>query len=234
MIKRMIQFLGAALMGTLIVLAQSPANPREVRIAVAADLKWALEEARQVFEKANPGVTCTLTFGSSGNFYNQLAQKAPFDLFLSADLGYPRKLADQGLGLRETLFTYAIGHVVVWVPKASPIPVESLGIKAVQHPSVRKIAIANPAFRRLVQLRDRELEGVAFDELLDRSDRLKFLTELMRLMGGEVPEFRHRLAYRRGSGGTVTAETVISLVLGQNKAIDHLTIVTTEDHPVDG
>jgi PAS domain S-box-containing protein len=97
-----------------------------------------------------------------------------------------------------------------------------------------EIAIANPAFRRLVQLRDRELEGVAFDELLDRSDRLKFLTELMRLMGGEVPEFRHRLAYRRGSGGTVTAETVISLVLGQDKAIDHLTIVTTEDHPVDG
>jgi PAS domain S-box-containing protein len=97
-----------------------------------------------------------------------------------------------------------------------------------------EIAIANPAFRRLVQLRDRELEGVAFDELLDRNDRPKFLTELMRLMGGEVPEFRHRLVYRRGSGGSITAETVISLVLGRDKAIDHLTIVTSEERPIDG
>lgn len=117
---------------------------RLVRIAAAADLKWALEEARQVFEKAHPGTTCTLTFGSSGNFYNQLAQKAPFDLFLSADLGYPQKLAEQGLGLRETLFTYALGHVVLWVPKASPVPVETLGLKALHHPAVRRIALANP------------------------------------------------------------------------------------------
>lgn len=144
MLQRMIRGLGAALLGTLVTFAQSPAKPRGVRIAAAADLKWALEEARQVFEKAHPGVTCTLTFGSSGNFYNQLTQKAPFDLFLSADLGYPQRLVDQGLGLRETLFTYGIGHVVVWVPKASPIPVESLGMKAMQHPAVRKVAMANP------------------------------------------------------------------------------------------
>ena len=92
-----------------------------------------------------------------------------------------------------------------------------------------EIAIANPAFRRMVQLRDRELEGVAFDELLDRHDRPKFLTELMRLMGGETPEFRHRFAFRRGSGGTITAETVISLVLGEDRTIDHMTIVTSEE-----
>ncbi len=125
--------------------AQTPAPiPQEVRVAAAADLKWALEEAKQVFEKAHPGITCTLTFGSSGNFYNQLAQKAPFDLFLSADLGYPLRLVEQGLGLRETLFTYAIGHLVLWVPKSSPIPVETLGMKALHHPSVRKVALANP------------------------------------------------------------------------------------------
>lgn len=123
---------------------QASPPPRQVRIAAASDLKWALEEARQVFEKGHPGTTCTLTFGSSGNFYNQLSQKAPFDLFLSADTGYPQKLAEQGLGLKETLFTYAVGHVVVWVPKASPIPVEQLGIRAVQHPAARRVAIANP------------------------------------------------------------------------------------------
>lgn len=141
----MIPFIAAVLLGMLVSLqAQAPAKGRQVRVAAAADLKWALEEARQAFEKANPGVTCTLTFGSSGNLYNQLAQKAPFDLYLSADLGFPQKLADQGLALKDTLFTYALGHVVVWVPKSSSIPVESLGMKAVRHPSVRKIAIANP------------------------------------------------------------------------------------------
>jgi PAS domain S-box-containing protein len=91
-----------------------------------------------------------------------------------------------------------------------------------------EIAIVNPAFRKLVQLQGRELEGAAFDELLDPSDRPKFLAELMRFMAGEIPEFRHRLAYRCG-GGTVTAETNISLVLGQDNSIDHLTIVTSEE-----
>ena len=94
-----------------------------------------------------------------------------------------------------------------------------------------EITIANPAFCAMVQLRSRELESVTFDELLDQSDRPKFLAELLRLMGGEAAEFRHRLAYRRGSGGTITAETVISLVLAEDKTIDHLTIVTTDERP---
>ena len=131
----------ALLLGTALLSAQAP---RVVRIAAASDLKWALEEAKRAFEKESPGVTCTLTFGSSGNFYTQLTQKAPFDLFLSADMGYPEQLAAQGLGLKDSLFPYAVGHLVLWVPKASPIPVESLGLKAVLHPAARKLAIANP------------------------------------------------------------------------------------------
>jgi molybdate transport system substrate-binding protein len=131
----------ALLFGTGLLSAQ---GPRIVRIAAAADLKWALEEAKAAFEHDTPGIACTLTFGSSGNFYTQLTQKAPFDLFLSADMGYPEQLAAQGLGLKESLFPYAVGHLVLWVPKASPIPVESLGLKAVLHPAARKLAIANP------------------------------------------------------------------------------------------
>jgi PAS domain S-box-containing protein len=94
-----------------------------------------------------------------------------------------------------------------------------------------EITTANPAFCEMVQLRSRELESVTFDELLDQGDRPKFLAELMRLMGGEAAEFRHRLSYRRADGGTITAETVISLVLTEDKTIDHLTIVTTEERP---
>ncbi len=133
------------LVGTLLQ-AQAPAAPpaRRVRIAAAADLKWALEEAKQAFERETPGVTCTLTFGSSGVFFTQLTQKAPFDLFLSADIGYPARLVELGYGLKGSLFPYAVGSLALWVPKASPVPVEALGMRAVLHPSVRKVALANP------------------------------------------------------------------------------------------
>jgi molybdate transport system substrate-binding protein len=64
------------------------------------------------------------------------------DLFVSADIAYPRKLAEKGLGA-DDVFLYAIGRIVVWVPKDSPVAVDKLGIKALLEPSVRKIAVAN-------------------------------------------------------------------------------------------
>jgi len=80
----------------------------------------------------------------SGNFFAQISNGAPFDVFFSADIGYPKKLEEAGLTEPGTLYMYAVGRIVVWVPKDSPIDVASLGIKALQHPSVKKIAIANP------------------------------------------------------------------------------------------
>jgi len=123
-----------------------PTTPpvREITIAAAADLKFALEELIAEFQRQQPEFQCKVTYGSSGNFYTQLTQRAPFDLYLSADLDYPRKLIDQDLAIRETEFSYAIGHVVVWVPTASPLKIEELGIEALLDPSVGKIAIANP------------------------------------------------------------------------------------------
>ena len=125
-------------------LSLSAGAPRQVRIAAASDLKWALEEAKAAFERDTPGVTCALTFGASGAFYTQLAQRAPFDLFLSADTGYPERLVAEGLGRKDALFPYAMGHLVLWVPKASPIPVEQLGLQALLHPAARRVAMANP------------------------------------------------------------------------------------------
>ena len=122
--------------------AQPPA--RQIRIAAASDLKWALEEAKAAFERDTPGITCALTFGASGAFHAQLSQHAPFDLFLSADTGYPERLVADGLGRKEDLFPYAVGHLVLWVPKASPIPLEQLGLQGLLHPAARRIAMANP------------------------------------------------------------------------------------------
>ena len=84
-----------------------------------------------------------VTYGSSGNFFAQLQNGAPFDLFFSADIGYPRKLAEKGLGA-DDVFLYAIGRIVVWVPEDSPVAVDKLGIKTLLEPSIRKIAVANP------------------------------------------------------------------------------------------
>ena len=82
--------------------------------------------------------------GSSGNFAAQIRQGAPFDLFFSADRTYPQALLQQGLAVPGSEFLYAVGRLVVWVPSTSPVDVERLGIRAVQDPQVRRVAIANP------------------------------------------------------------------------------------------
>jgi molybdate transport system substrate-binding protein len=116
----------------------------EILVAAAADLHFAIKEIVAAFEKQSPHKV-KLTLGSSGNFHSQIKNGAPFDVYFSADIQYPAELEKAGLTEPGTLFTYAIGRLVVWVPRKSPIDVEKLQMKAFFHPSVRKIAIANPA-----------------------------------------------------------------------------------------
>jgi molybdate transport system substrate-binding protein len=117
--------------------------PTELAIAAAADLRFALDELVKDFEEKYPATKVNVTYGSSGNFFAQFQNGAPFDLFFSADIAYPRKLAEKGLGA-DDVFLYAIGCIVVWAPKDSPVAVDKLGIKALLEPSIRKIAVANP------------------------------------------------------------------------------------------
>src|SRR5437763_15461699 len=101
-------------------------------------------EIVEAFRREQPAINVTVTYGSSGNFYAQLSNRAPFDIFFSADVDYPRRLVRQGAALADSEFLYGIGRLVVWVPQASPIEVEKLGMQALLSPSVRRIAIANP------------------------------------------------------------------------------------------
>jgi molybdate transport system substrate-binding protein len=117
--------------------------PTKLSIAAAADLKFALDDLIKEFERKYPATKVNVTYGSSGNFFAQFQSGAPFDLFFSADIAYPRKLAETGLGA-DDVFLYAIGRIVVWVPKDSQVPVDKLGINALLEPSVHKIAVANP------------------------------------------------------------------------------------------
>jgi len=120
------------------------AKPVELKIAAAADLKFALDSLIDEYRAIHPQIHAGVTYGSSGNFYAQIQNKAPFDLYLSADIEYPRKLAVADLALENHVFSYAIGRLVVWVPRSSSIDVGKLGIRSLLDPSVRKIAIANP------------------------------------------------------------------------------------------
>lgn len=125
-------------------LAQATSG-RLVRIAAAADLKFALDEINTAFCSQHPDITVQVSYGSSGNFFAQLSNRAPFDIFFSADVDYPRQLIVQGVAAKEdTDFLYAVGRVVVWVPRTSALDLTRLGIHALADPSIRKIAIANP------------------------------------------------------------------------------------------
>lgn len=114
----------------------------EFAVAAASDLNFAIKELIVLYERET-GHHVKLSLGSSGNFYAQLQQGAPFDLYFSADIGYPRKLEEAGLTVPGTLYRYAVGRVVLWAPKTSPLDV-SKGLTILREPTVKKIAIANP------------------------------------------------------------------------------------------
>ncbi len=116
----------------------------ELTVAAAADLKFALDELVSEFQTNQPSIKVNVTYGSSGNFYAQLQNKAPFDLFFSADISYPRKLADAGFASDTNVFRYALGRIVVWVPRRSSLDIDRLGVQALVAPEVKKIAVANP------------------------------------------------------------------------------------------
>ena len=114
-----------------------------MRVAAAADLNVALGELIARFG-ASHDVDVTVSYGSSGTFYAQLLNQAPFDLFLSADLQYPNELVARGLTLPQTAFTYAVGRLVVWAPAGSPLEIERDGVQALTAASIAHVAIANP------------------------------------------------------------------------------------------
>jgi molybdate transport system substrate-binding protein len=117
---------------------------RTLVIAAAADLNFALERVSQQFRGSHPGVDVQVVYGSSGNFYSQIENQAPFDLFLSADVEYPRKLVGEGLAVRDSLFIYGVGRIVVWVPAHSPLNVAELQMRTLESDAVQHVAIGNP------------------------------------------------------------------------------------------
>lgn len=114
-------------------------------IAAASDLKFALEEVAALFEK-DVGQKLRMVFGSSGNFYTQIMQGAPFHLFMSADQDFVYKLTEAGKTLDEGRI-YAKGRIGIMVPTHSPLKADGrfkdLAV-ALYDGRLQKFAIANP------------------------------------------------------------------------------------------
>jgi molybdate transport system substrate-binding protein len=124
----------------LSVVGQTAHAGEKITIAAAADLKFALDEIVVLFNKEHPTDRVETIYGSSGKFQTQIRQGAPFDLYFSADIAYPRALRAEGFAASEVQ-PYARGRIVLWSPSRDAA---RMTLADLADPAIRKIAIANP------------------------------------------------------------------------------------------
>ena len=129
-----------SLVGLALCVTCFMAHAEKITIAAAADLKFAMDDLVATFNKANPDDKVEATYGSSGKFNTQIQQGAPYDMFFSADIAFPRELLKAGLAASDVK-PYAIGRIVLWraTQDASKMSLASLA-----DPKITRIAIANP------------------------------------------------------------------------------------------
>ena len=117
---------------------------RKVAVAASANLRLVFQELAGNFERRNPGVKVEPTFGASGTLFAQIQQGAPFDVFLGADRDFSVRIHEAGLARGEP-FPYASGKLVLWVAAPARVDPNVLGMAAVVNPTIKKIAVGNPA-----------------------------------------------------------------------------------------
>ena len=132
--------LAIALLG---LASPSPVLAQGLAVAAAADLQPVLPALADRFTRET-GQPVRLTFGSSGTFFSQIQNGAPFDVFLSADMEYPLRLVSGGVGMSGSLLEYARGRLVVWARREVGLDLQQ-GLAVLADPRVRRVAIANPA-----------------------------------------------------------------------------------------
>ncbi len=140
MITRRFKLVGLALFGAALVLGAAPALADDTQVAVAANFTEPAKEIAAAF-KAKTGHTATLSFGSSGQFYTQMAHGAPYEVFLSADAERPRKAEQEGLAVAGSRYTYAVGRLVLYSKTPGLVDAKGAVLKSDRF---AKLAIADP------------------------------------------------------------------------------------------
>lgn len=127
---------------TLLASLALPVSAETLTVAAAADLTYSIEELSSAFAQQVPGAEVKTSLGASGNFFAQIKNGAPFDVFLSADMKYPAQLAQEGAADAATLAPYAIGRIVLWsLDKRFDL---SQGMRVLNDERLTRFAIANP------------------------------------------------------------------------------------------
>ena len=144
-------------------------HSQTIRIAAAADLRYAMDEIVNLYKTSNPNTTIEIIYGSSGNAYTQILNGASFDMFFSADIKYPKMLINAGLALSEPKL-YAIGRIVLW---SSTIDI-SKGFTSLSEKANIKIAIANPIHAPYGQ---RAVESLKYYKLYEQVEKQLILGE---------------------------------------------------------
>jgi molybdate transport system substrate-binding protein len=144
MVCHRLRLFGRLLSLILLLLPGVPARAqRDLTVAAAADLSAPLAQIVSLFEKQT-GSHVRVSLGASGNLFHQIQNGGPYDVFLSADMDYPRKLVEAGLADAGSLRPYAVGRLALWLPRDSALKPEQRGLEVLLDPSVQKIAIGNP------------------------------------------------------------------------------------------
>jgi molybdate transport system substrate-binding protein len=128
------------LLGALLATVVQVANAGEVNAAVAANFTAPVQQIAELFQKET-GHTVKFSFGSSGKFYSQIKEGAPFDVFLAADEKNPKLLEEEGLAVKDSRFVYALGKLVLW--SAKPGFVDDKGA-VLGKDGFNKVAYADP------------------------------------------------------------------------------------------
>ena len=169
-----------------------------VTVAAASDLTYAMNEIVANFEKAT-GCAVRLSMGSSGNFLAQIENGAPFDVFFSADIAYPKKLEAEGLAAPGNTYLYAVGKIVLWTRKDSRVDV-SKGFASLRDPAVQKIAIANP---------EHAPYGRAAEEALRKSGVYEFVKDRL-VLGENISQTAEFVESGNADVGIVALSLVLS------------------------
>lgn len=124
----------------VLLLMATTAHAEKITVAAAADLKYAMDEIVTSFNKSHSGHQIEVIYGSSGKFFTQVQQGAPYDLYFSADINYPHELANKGFAASEVI-PYAFGRIVLW---SNSMEADKMTLANLTNQKIAKIAIANP------------------------------------------------------------------------------------------
>lgn len=195
----------------LLLLLGSPAQAGAPIVAAASDLQFALTEAANQFEQET-GHALRLNFGSSGNFRRQIAQGAPFELYLSADERYVQALYEEGHTVDEGVI-YAIGRLV-WLQRvgrgdlpseASPLTAVQTALEAQGNGTTERIALANP---------EHAPYGVAAKQALEHAG-LWEQAQPLRILGENVSQAAQFALSDDARGGLVAYSLALSPALAE-------------------